>query len=59
MNEILNQYAGDRCLTDEVEKELDARTWEHDGTTIWRGLPYLTENIKVGKIVSEWYGASH
>lgn len=59
MNKILAQYAGDRNLTEKVEKELDERMWIHDGTIIWRGLPYLTENIKPGEIVKEWYGASH
>ena len=59
MNAILNQYAGDRALYDDVKRELDAKTIEHDGTIIWRGLPYLTEDIKAGEIVNEWYGASH
>ncbi len=57
-NQILDTFAGDRGVF-AAEEELDKHTVSHNGETIYRGLPYLTENIKVGEIVSEWYGSTH
>ena len=54
----LSYFLGSRCLTDSLKDRL-IRLEKNIDETLYRGLPFPKQLLKVGSIVEEWYGSSH
>lgn len=56
--EILDEFIGGRHITDKT-LALYKDKFEKIEETIYRGMPFYKGFIKPGKIIEEWYDASH
>lgn len=55
---IMEQFAGDRCVTDEVLRVYTngKRYLEY---TVYRGMQFPEPLLQVGGIIEEWHGCTH
>lgn len=56
--EEISYFLGSRCLTDSLKERLICFEKNID-KTLYRGLPFPKQLLKVGNVIEEWYGSSH
>lgn len=54
----LSYFLGSRCLTDSLKDRL-IRLEKNIDETLYKGLPFPKQLLKVESIVEEWYGSNH
>lgn len=56
--EEISYFLGSRCLTDSLKERLVCFEINID-KTLYRGLPFPKQLLKIGSVIEEWYGSSH